>query len=438
MYHRIIAIYHSLDEHLQEVVKGASIALVLKVLATGLAFSFNIVLARLLGAEGAGLYFLALSITSIMAVVGRVGLDNTFVRFTASNVAIDDWEAVKGLYRQGTRLALIASSIVAIVMFLAAPWLANSVFSKPVLTDLIRWMALAIIPVVLFNTHAQLLKGLKRIRDHIIVLSIALPLFSLLGIIILIPFKGLEGAIWAYILAASITAGLGIGLWRKNTSKMLNLKGQFDISQLLQSCIPLFWVSLLRMVINWTPVLMLGIWVSNAEVGIFSIANRTAMLVNFTLTAVNSIAAPKFAALHQQGNVKALAHIAQNSAKLMTLAASPMLLLFLFAPEWILALFGAQFIEGGLALSILAMGQFINVVTGSVSAVLVMSGYERLQRNILILCAFLCIVLNTVLIPNFGIIGAALATAITLAAKNLVAAMVVWQRMGIRTLPKIM
>jgi len=240
MYHRIIAIYHSLDEHLQEVVKGASIALVLKVLATGLAFSFNIVLARLLGAEGAGLYFLALSITSIMAVVGRVGLDNTFVRFTASNVAIDDWEAVKGLYRQGTRLALIASSIVAIVMFLAAPWLANSVFSKPVLTDLIRWMALAIIPVVLFNTHAQLLKGLKRIRDHIIVLSIALPLFSLLGIIILIPFKGLEGAIWAYILAASITAGLGIGLWRKNTFKMLNLKGQFDISQLLQSCIPLF------------------------------------------------------------------------------------------------------------------------------------------------------------------------------------------------------
>ncbi len=81
---------HRLDSHMIEVVRGTSVALGMKVLAVGLGFGLNVLLARLLGAEGAGVYYLALTVTSIAAVVGRIGLDNALGphRFLVSGVAV--------------------------------------------------------------------------------------------------------------------------------------------------------------------------------------------------------------------------------------------------------------------------------------------------------------------------------------------------------------
>ncbi|UZJ41942.1 oligosaccharide flippase family protein [Prosthecochloris sp. SCSIO W1101] len=63
-----------------KVIKGAAVALVLEVLGAGLTFLFNMVLARALGAEGAGIYFLAITVNTIATVFDRMGLDNTLLR----------------------------------------------------------------------------------------------------------------------------------------------------------------------------------------------------------------------------------------------------------------------------------------------------------------------------------------------------------------------
>jgi len=422
---------------MEEVVKGASVALAIKILAAGLGFIFNVVLARLLGAEGTGLYFLALTVTTIAAVLGRVGLDNTFVRFTAGNSAVENWGAIRGLYRKGIKLALGGLGLTAGMLLLLAPWLANSLFSEPKLTNSIRCMAIAVVPFGLFVLHANLLKGLKRIRDAILVLSVCLPAFSLLGVIILVPLWNVQGAVLAYALAAFLTLLVGIWRWRKATPQLGNFEACFATTRLLQSSIPLFWVAVLQLVITWSSNLMLGIWASSVDVGLFSIANRTAMLTSFILVAVNSIAAPKFAALYGQGNMEALGSTARNSAKLMTMVAMPLLVVFLFAPGWIMAIFGRQFTVAGPVLSILAVGQFVNVITGSVGFVLMMCGYERLWRNNLALCAFINLAMNYLLIPPLGAIGAAIATATTLIFQNLIAAGLVWWRLGIMTIPLI-
>ncbi|MFV9644342.1 MAG: flippase [Desulfobacterales bacterium] len=428
---------NKLDHNMQEVVQGASVALVVKILAAGLGFILNVVLARLLGPEGTGLYFLALTVTTVAAVLGRAGLDKTFVRFTASNSAVGNWGAIRGLYRKGIKLALGGLGITAGVLLLLAPWLANTLFSEPKLTSLIRCMAIAVVPFGLFVLHANLLQGLKRIRDAILVLSVCLPAFSLPGVIILVPVWNVQGAVLAYALAAFLTLLVGLWRWRKATPQLGNFEARFQTSELLQSSIPLFWVAALQLVITWSSNLMLGIWASSVEVGLFSIANRTAMLTSFILMAVNSIAAPKFAALYAQGDMEALGSMARNSARLMTLIAMPLLFLFLFASGWIMAIFGKQFAAGGLVLSILAVGQFVNVITGSVGFVLMMCGYEGLLRNNLAFCAFINLALNYLLIPSLGAIGAAIATATTLILQNLIAAGLVWWRLGIMTIPLI-
>jgi len=428
--------YHRLDSHNRELLRGASTAFVIKVLAAGLAFIFNVVLARLLGAEGAGLYFLAFTVITIASTLGRVGMDNTMIRFVAANAVVQNWIAVKGVYSKVLWFAFISSSVLAVLIFILAPCLANSAFSEPELMVPLRWMALAIVPFALLTLHAQALMGLKCIRDAILVLSVYVPLLSLFGCVFLVPLWGVSGAVWAYIIAAVITLLIGVWRWQRATTPHLQkVVGHFETKTLLESSIPLFWVAVFTLVINQSSILMLGLWEGSEAVGIFSVAIRTATLISFVLIAVNSIAAPKFAASYKQNDMLALEQIAKNSAKLTTLIATPPLLLCLFVPDLIMQIFGEQFVKGAFVLSILAVGEFINVASGSVGYLLMMTGNERLYRNTLIVCAILNLILNFLLIPYAGIIGAAIATAVTLALQNLIAVVLVWNKLGIMTLP---
>ena len=432
-----IPFLHSLDEHMREVLSGASIAFVMKAIGAGLGFGFNVLLARMLGADGAGVFFLALTVTSIAAVFGRIGLDNTLVRFTAGNAASGEWASVKGVYLRGMQLALAASCVAALAMFLGAPWLAEHVFANPALVAPMRWMALAVVPIALLVLHSEALKGLKRIFESSLVYEhgIELSVLSLLGLYFLAPKWGVNGAIWAFTLAAGLTLSTGVCLWWKAMTKLRNRRAVFPVRDLLQSSLPLFWVATMNLAMNWTSSLLLGVWCTNADVGVFNVALRTAQLTSFVLFAVNSIAAPKFAELYRQGNAKQLGSVARNSAKLMILVASPVLLLFICFPGLIMGLFGQEFADRSLVLTILAIGQFVNVATGSVGYLLMMSGNERLVRNNVVFIALLSITLNLILIPFAGVVGAAVATAVSLAAKNLIAVYLVKLRLRIQTIP---
>jgi O-antigen/teichoic acid export membrane protein len=423
------------DFNMKEILRGASVAFVLKVIGGGLGFMFNVLLARLLGPEGTGIYFLALTVTTIATVFGRLGLDNALLRFTAANAGVGDWSAVKGVYEKGMTLALVASGTAAVVMFAAARLLAERVFSKPELTAPMRWMALAVVPVAFLTLNGEALKGLKRIRDSQLVQGVGVPALSLIGLRWLGQVWGVNGAIWAYTWAAVLTALMGYMMWRMATPQLRNSIGHFETRQLLRSSVPLFWVASMNLLMGCTASFLLGIWGTNAEVGIFGVAYRTAMVTGYILIAVNSIAAPKFASLYKQGDMAALGSVARNSAKLMTLAASPILLLFVLFPGWVMRLFGPQFVEGAAVLIILALGQFVNVATGSVGYLLMMSGHERLMRNNIVCIAILNVVMCLLLIPWAGAIGAAIATAISLSAMNLVSVVLVYSRLSILTLP---
>jgi O-antigen/teichoic acid export membrane protein len=423
------------DRHMEELVKGASIALFLKVIAAGLSFLFNIVLARMLGAEDMGRFLLALSVTAVATVLGLAGLGNTLTRFTAAGASAGDWCAVKGAYRKGIFVALLSSIGAAVLMALASPWLARSVFSDPKLAPLLGWMSLAVVPMVLVTLYFQLLKGLKRVRDSIMVVGVLTPLFALLCVFPMISQFGVTGAIWAYCTATMLAAGTGMAIWHHVTPQMRERAGCFEWSTLFSSCVPLFWTACCQMVLLWAPTIILGILKDSQAVGIFGVANRTAMLTSYILIAVDSIAAPKFSALYSQGDLHSLGRLARSSGKMMTLAACPLLLLFLLVPKWILHLFGPQFSQGSLALSILAIGQFINVATGSVGNILIMCGRERLLRNATAFSAIVTLILSFILIPIWGFIGAAIAASLTLIFQNLLLAGFVWARLGISSIP---
>ena len=118
----------------------------------------------------------------------------------------------------------------------------------------------------------------------------------------------------------------------------------------------------------------------------------------------------------------------------MLLAVTPVTLVLLAAPGFILQLFDAQFAEGAWLLRILALGQLVNVATGSVGYLLMMTGHEKLMRNNIAVWAVVNLAGNLVLVPRYGTVGAAVSTAFCLAFMNIVSYVLVRQKLKIDTL----
>lgn len=330
----------------QQVIEAAT-ALAVKVLGAGFAFAFNVLLARMLGAEGAGLYFLALTVTAIASVVARVGLDNTLLRFTAAHSSVGEWAEVKGATAKGIALTTALSLILTVILFAASPWLAGSVFSKPDLAEPLRWMALATLPLSLFSLYAEMLRGLKHIFASQSLQGLLLPIVNVAALYFLARQWAVTGAAAGYLIASTLTALMGGWFWHRAIAAHHEARGNFEWKTLFQSCLPLYGVDLLnRAFIPWTPLLLLGIWAGSAEAGIFGVATRTAGIIVVVLWVVNSIAAPKMAALYRQGDMESLAQIARKTTAMMTLFALPPTLLCLFFPGWVMSLFGERFGEG--------------------------------------------------------------------------------------------
>ena len=158
------------------------------------------------------------------------------------------------------------------------------------------------------------------------------------------------------------------------------------------------------------------------------------MLTSFILFAVNTIAAPKFAAMHAAGDSKGLEKMAIFSVRMMLVVAVPAVSFILLFPEWLMSMFGEEFRAAAPALMILALGQFVNIATGSVGYLLSMTGNEKKVRDNVLISGLVSIGLGVLLIPNQGVMGAAIAYAAGVASQNLLGVYQVKKQLGFNTL----
>lgn len=411
--------------------------LAVRVLGAGLGFAFNVVLARLLGASGIGVYSLAFTIAVVASVVGRVGLDTAMLKFAAKCYGEHDWSSLAAIHRMGMGVALTCSGIIALVMLGTADWVATVVFSEPALAGPLRIMGLAMVPFSLLNLYGELLKATHQTAMSAFVQGAAIPLINLGAIFLFANHMGsAQDATLIYLGATLVVLTLSYASWRGGYGKRVVVELNTPrLKELLDTAWPMYGASLAGILMTWADVLLLGVWASSAEVGVYGAAARTALLTSFFLMATNAVVAPRFAALHAKGAIDELAKLARRSAILASTATLPLVLLFILKPGMVLSVFGTSFIIGAQALTILAIGQFINAATGPVGYILNMSGLHKIESRISMLAALINIALCILLIPQWGILGAATANASAVILCNLARVGYVWKRLGILVLP---
>ena len=420
-----------------ELILRSGTVLVIRVAGAGLGFGFNVALARVLGADGLGIYHLSLTFALIASTVGRMGMDPAMLKFGAPSYAANDGMRLAAVHRIGVGTALLCCGIVAACTFVAADWLATAVYADPAIAHPLRLMSLALVPFSLLNLYGELLKAGQHQALSSFVQGAALPMVSLLLLVLFAGrIKDASTAAAVYLAASVVVCLTSYVLWRRTVPPASSPKAEsIKFRRLFATAMPMYGSAIADVVMTFSDVLILGIFATATDVGIYTAAARTALLTRFLLLANSSVAAPRFAALHAANDKEGVARLAVRSTMLTTVASVPLLLLFLVFPERILSLFGSQFEAGAQVLIVLTIGQFVNAATGPVGYLLNMSGFHRIEGRISVVGALMTAGLCFALIPFWGILGAAAANAIATATCNLLRVYFAKSCLGILMLP---
>lgn len=424
------------DRNLHDLLTNAGLALVLRAGGAVCAFALNIVIGRLLGPAGAGLYFLALSVVTITAIIARLGMDHALLRFISTSAAENDWAAVKSVYAYATRIVMVVGLGLSLVILATAAPIVDFFFKDSDLAWPLRCMAFGVLFFGLMMVISEALKGLSHFGSAMLVSGVIYPVVALVFVWPLVYVFGTSGAALAYVLGTATAVVYGAWTWRQAMRKHLETS-VCQTARLWISARKLWVMAVVNSaIIPWMPLLLLGIWGSAEEAGVFGAALRLSTLMSFFLAAVNTVVAPKFAQLQAKGDIGELCRVACRFALVISVAASPIFIFLIFWSDLAMSAFGPDFTVGHTALTILVLGQAINTITGSVGYILMISGHETDIRNTALLSAGLMLACAIAFIPSFGIDGAAFASFAAVTSMTLLNGLYVYRRLGIFVFPK--
>jgi len=389
---------------------------ILRIIAAAVVFLFNLVLARELGSNQAGLFFLGLSAISLLSVFVRIGLDNILLREIAANWKNNDREIVKGDWIKGMTCIWVASIATSLTVYTFSPWLSTEIFDKPMLAPILQWMSLGI---PLFASIFIVGFSFQAIEKHHLLILLQNMGFQLPILLILLIHGGNNALqlslLWLItVLVLSVTAS---AYFFKN---FLGVTAKYrPFRELLLPAIPLWWMQMLQVFQIFGIPLMLGMFVTSSEVAWFYAAMKIATLVSLILTVVNISIAPEFSIHSRSGNQAELEKISKRAVMLTLLLASPVFLIIFSVPSWLLSFFGHDFINATTSLRVLAIGQLVAISTGPVGYLLMMTNNEKRVSQTASINALLLIILCIVLLPTYGINGAAYAITLSMIVVNL-------------------
>jgi O-antigen/teichoic acid export membrane protein len=165
--------------------------------------------------------------------------------------------------------------------------------------------------------------------------------------------------------------------------------------------------------------LILGSLNTIAGVGVFTVASQVTMISGQFSSSINVSAKPVIAELHDRGDVPEMGRIYQTANKWGVMVQLPVFLLMALYPQQILSIFGESFTDGATALVILATSALILVGTGMGGIIIDMTGHTRLKLFNSIARLVIFLTLDVLLIPRWGVVGAATAALVGEASVNL-------------------
>ena len=416
------------------VAKTAGGTFLLQVFYLASGFITTLLLTRWIGVEGLGAYNFVTSWMLLVVILVVFGLEDYLVRETAAARGRQDPQTATRLWNFSRGFILSFSLIAVACIYCLLPWLnfedlnlRPTFMVGPIMIPLVCMIA---IYRGRFRANKQIIKSLIPeclIRPILLMTTIGLLLWSTTpgnpATALLINVIATFVAMAFCMLAAHLTGPETVDPSQANLSPASEdhfFPGYLKASKTwLIGSLPFVVIAGISIINQRTDRLMLGALQDIKSVGLYSVAVQMAMVVNFTLLGLNQAIAPLVAERHDANRSKELQKTLIQATNIATLGSLLIVAALVALGPIVLAIFGPDFSDSYLPMIILAVGQLLNVASGPVGTILSMSRQERFV-GIGMLASVVCnILLNFLLIPRYGVNGAAIATAVSVGVWNL-------------------
>jgi O-antigen/teichoic acid export membrane protein len=385
-------------------------------------YLFKVYLARVLGAEALGIYALGMTIIGLLGIISGLGLPQSAVRFVALYAATGKNNELRSFLIWGTGLLLVVNAAMAAFTVMAGPWLAEHFYHTPALRKYFKLFALVMLLGALTNFFGQVLQGYKNVsRRTVVVNFVGTPLMMALTVTLIVFGKGLWGYILAQVLSAAIVLVLLIfSVWQLSPSIARRLTGRLPPleTEILLFGATVFGVGILEFLLAQVDKILIGFYINAREVGIYAVAMAMVALIPLVLQSVNQIFSPMIADLHGRGEQEMLGRLFQTLTKWVVCLTLPLAIVTVVFAKPLMRIFGPEFETGWIVLVIATLGQLANCATGPAGYLLLMSGNQKRLVKVQATMAGLTVLLTALLIPIWGIAGAALSIAATTVSSN--------------------
>lgn len=371
-----------------------------------------VILARLLGAEGYGIYSLAMSVVQLCAIPALLGLPQLVVRETAQAEAEKRWSDIRGLWAWSAACVLVSISAVAVTSILVVELIVGH---QPRSTAFLIGLLLAPL-MALGNLRGAALQGLGRVFLGQTPEWVVRPaLFALLLPMMLsgpLP-RSPESAMAVHVVAAALSFAIGaVMLHRARPAAVATVRrGTYRHRRWVAAAVPLALVSGLQVVNAHAGVVILGIFRDDTEVGFYRGVTTIGAVVAFGAQSLALVVAPQIARLHARGELVKPREIIRATSRYFTFLSLPPALAIVAFPRTILELtFGTEFGAADVSLVIVTAGAAFTMSQGPLVVMLNMTGNERSAAKGLALGVVTNVGAGFALVPWLGMEGAALAT----------------------------
>jgi O-antigen/teichoic acid export membrane protein len=372
----------------------------------------HMIMARSMDADGYGVFSFVFSVATVLALFGGFGFPALAVRQIAAFANGKNPPALKGFLKFAGRFVLLFSAVLGSCIFLL---LALTPLVQTYSYPAFLFGALCVPPLALLRLHGGILRGFKKGGWSVLYESSLreILLFSALLIFLLLGRPAATGeAGLVLLLVATLSAFTRA---RLHSAKLVHqdagsTRAETHPRDWIRMALPMMVASSVYILIHRADIAILGLMADTATVGAYSAASKIALTAGFSLATLNIVFAPRAAALCQAGDFKNLRSLYIRSTLIQAAITGLLGALLIIAGRYILLFFGAAFLPAYPALVILAAGFILNAAWGPAAVLLQMTHFEKTAMGVTIFATLSSIVLCLVLIPIFGMTGAAIAS----------------------------
>lgn len=428
------------DLHYTEVIKGSFVTFILRLISFLLLNMISFYIAGWYGAKILGVYTLSFTLLQVFLVIVLFGTDTSLIRLISENQSKNSIRHADQVLSKVITIIIPLSFCFSFVVYYFSNELATGFFSDPTLNNPIKLVAISLPLFAMSRLYSSAFRAKKKVIPSIIYEIVIIRFGHLLLIMIAsVLLERTSSVIMLMLLVVLLmNAGFSFCHWKSDLRNWKEKSCSVDspaktYREILSLSAPMYLTSSMFLLMNWADTILLGVFDDTEKVGIYHVVLKLSFLTSFAMESVTTILVPKLSEMYYSKQERDLKKIIQFSSFLSFWTSIPLLILLSIFSTPLLSIFGDIFTTGKTALIILCVGQLVSSLTGGVIPLLNMTGHQSKSSKILLVSTFVNILGNLALIPIWGMLGSAIATALSIAVRDIAASVWAHRIFGYRT-----